>query len=174
LLLENAAGQGTTLCASLEELAEVLDRVRPKGRLGVTLDTCHLFANGFELRTEEGYGDLVDRIRATIGEANVRAFHLNDAKAPLGSHLDRHENIGRGEIGTDGFRRLVADRRWETVPGYLETPLDDHGYSRYATDLATLRGLRTPSVSRPRRSPPRAKGRRQATAVRARAPPRHR
>jgi len=169
LLLENAAGQGTTLCASLEELADVLGRVREPRRLGVTLDTCHLFANGTELRTEEGYGGLVDRIRATIGEQNVRAFHLNDAKAPLGSHLDRHENIGKGEIGLEGFHRLVRDRRWRDVPGFLETPLDERGYARYAEDLATLRGLRSKDVRSPpprRRAPARAasgKGRSRAS-----------
>ena len=153
LLLENAAGQGTTLCAPLEELAHVLDAVRDPGRLGVALDTCHLFANGFDLRTDDGYAGFLDRVRATVGEANVRAFHLNDAKAPLGSHLDRHENIGRGEIGTEGFRRLVNDPRWSTVPGYLETPLDDRGYARYAEDLGTLRAL---AAGRPGRavSPP--------------------
>ena len=142
LLLENSAGQGTTLCGTLEELAEVLGRVPEARRLGVTLDTCHLFASGFDLRTAEGYGALVDRIAATIGVEGVRAFHLNDAKAPLGSHLDRHENIGKGEIGAEGLRRLAGDPRWAAVPGYLETPLDDRGYARYAEDLATLRGER--------------------------------
>jgi deoxyribonuclease IV len=159
LLLENAAGQGTTLCSTLEELADILGRVRDARRLGVTLDTCHLFAAGFDLRTEDGYGGLIDRIRSTIGEENVRAFHLNDAKAGLGSHLDRHENIGRGEIGADGFRQLVRDRRWATVPGYLETPLDERDYARYSEDLATLRGLLEPPGPRssaPRGSRPRA------------------
>jgi len=162
LLLENAAGQGTTLCASLEELSEVLGRVRPAGRLGVALDTCHLFANGFDLRTEEGYGRLVDKIRSTVGEESVRAFHLNDAKAGLGSHLDRHENIGRGEIGVGGFRRVVTDARWAAIPGYLETPLDDRGYARYAEDLATLRRLGTPARSPPSARPARGAGRRTA------------
>jgi deoxyribonuclease IV len=154
LLLENAAGQGTTLCGSMEELGEVLGRVQGARRLGVALDTCHLFASGVDLRTEEGYGGLLDKIRATFGEPNVRAFHLNDAKAPLGSHLDRHENIGRGEIGAVGFRRLVSDARWAEVPGYLETPLDDDGYARYAEDLATLRKLR--STTGTAAKPPRA------------------
>jgi deoxyribonuclease IV len=158
LLLENSAGQGTTLCGSLEELAEVLARVPAARRLGVTLDTCHLFANGFDLRTDDGYGALVDRIGSTIGEAAVRAFHLNDAKAPLGSHLDRHENVGRGEIGAEGMRRIVRDRRWAEIPGYLETPLDDRGYARYAEDLATLRasGPATPSGEDAPRARPRA------------------
>jgi deoxyribonuclease IV len=156
LLLENSAGQGTTLCSSFEELADVFGRVTNPRRLGVTLDTCHLFAAGFQLRTEDGYGALVDKVRSTFGEANVRAFHLNDAKAPVGSHLDRHENIGRGEIGVEGFRRIVTDARWAKVPGYLETPLDERGYARYAEDLATLRELRPPTRSRPSRPRPAA------------------
>jgi len=151
LLLENAAGQGTTLCSTMEELAEVLRKVPDARRLGVTLDTCHLFAAGFDLRTDDGYGALVDRIRSTFGESNVRAFHLNDAMAGLGSHLDRHQNIGQGEIGSVGFRHFVNDPRWAEVPGFLETPLDERDYERYAEDLATLRGLR--SAAGGRRSP---------------------
>ncbi|EQD72023.1 apurinic endonuclease Apn1, partial [mine drainage metagenome] len=95
-------------------------------------------------RTEDAYATLGDRIERVLGRAAVRAFHLNDAKADLGSHLDRHENIGRGRIGTDGFAHLVRDPRWRDVPGYLETPLSDDGYSAYATDLATLRKLEAP------------------------------
>ena len=141
LLLENAAGQGTAMCSSFEELAEVLHAVDVPARVGVCLDTCHLFAAGFNFVTPEGYGELMDRIDATFGRAAVGAFHLNDAKAGLGSHLDRHENIGKGQIGAEGFRALVNDPRWSAVPGYLETPIDDRGYARYAEDLATLRGL---------------------------------
>jgi deoxyribonuclease IV len=150
LLLENAAGQGTALCSSLEELQDVLAQIDAPERVGVTLDSCHLFAAGHDFRTAEQYGALVDRIAATIGLAAVRAFHLNDAKAALGSHLDRHENIGKGEIGREGFAHLVSDARWSTVPGYLETPLDDHGYDRYAEDLTVLRSL----VASPRAPPP--------------------
>jgi deoxyribonuclease-4 len=141
LLLENSAGQGTTLGATLEELATVLAAVGAPDRLGVALDTCHLFAAGWDFRTEELYGRLIDRVHDTIGLGTVRAFHLNDAKSGLGSHLDRHENIGKGEIGLDGFRRLLRDRRWDATPGYLETPLDDRGYDQYAEDLSTLRSL---------------------------------
>jgi deoxyribonuclease-4 len=141
LLLENAAGQGTTLGSTFEELASVLAQVDRADRLGVTLDTCHLFAAGFDFRDERGYADLMDRVERVLGRETVRAFHLNDAKAELGSHLDRHENIGKGEIGAEGFRHLVTDRRWTETPGYLETPLDDRGYARYAEDLSTLRAL---------------------------------
>ncbi len=157
-LLENAAGQGTTLGSTFEELATVLGAVDAPDRLGVTLDTCHLFAAGWDLRTDEGYGRLIDKLRDTVGLGTVRAFHLNDAKAGLGSHLDRHENIGHGEIGLEGFRRVVNDARWSSTPGYLETPIDEAtGYARYAADLRTLRSLlpgapRPPETSaRPRR-----------------------
>jgi deoxyribonuclease-4 len=142
LLLENAAGQGTALCSSLEELSAVLHAVGQPDRVGVTIDTCHLFASGVDFRTESTYGQLMDRIDSTIGRSALRAFHLNDAKAPLGSHLDRHENIGQGELGVDGFARLVRDERWRDVPGYLETPLDDDDYARYVADLRVLKDLR--------------------------------
>ncbi len=162
LLLENAAGQGTTLCSTFEQLAQVLHDVAAPARVGVLLDTCHLFAAGFDFRTREGYGALLDRIDGTVGRSAVRGFHLNDAKGPLGSHLDRHENIGRGEIGVDGFRPFVNDARWAEVPGFLETPLDESGYARYAADLVTLRGLIQDAAPVP--SKPRAK---RSTAARA-------
>ncbi len=157
LLLENAAGQGTTLGSTFPELRRVLDAVGAPDRLGVCLDTCHLFASGIDLRTPDAYGRFVDRLSSELGTDVVRAFHLNDAKAPLGSHLDRHENIGRGQIGAEGFALLVRDPRWAGVPGYLETPLDEHGYDRYAEDLRVLRGLRdAPAVA-----PPAVSGRRR-------------
>jgi deoxyribonuclease-4 len=143
LLLENAAGQGTALCSTFSELRTVLDGLSTPSRVGVTLDTCHLFAAGNEFRTPESYGALVDRLDSELGVEEVRAFHLNDAKADLGSHLDRHENIGKGKIGLDGFRGLVNDPRWASTPGYLETPLGEDEYGAYIADLATLRGLVT-------------------------------
>lgn len=154
LLLENAAGQGTTLGASFEQLARVLQAVNAPSRVGVALDTCHLFASGVDFRAAEGYGRMVDEIDRTVGLAAVRAFHLNDAQAPLGSRKDRHENIGRGQIGTEGFRHLVNDARWRDVPGYLETPLDDRDYEKYAEDLRTLRSLLAEAGSPPRSPEP--------------------
>ncbi|MGI0156568.1 MAG: deoxyribonuclease IV, partial [Thermoplasmata archaeon] len=165
LLLENAAGQGTALGATFEELSSVLAAVDAPGRTGVTLDTCHLYAAGWDLRTEEAYGRLVDRIHDTIGLETVRAFHLNDAKAELGSHLDRHENIGKGTIGLDAFRRLINDPRWANRPGYLETPLDDNGYARYALDLSTLRSLTEPAGAAAPAPAPRRKKRAGSSTV---------
>ncbi len=141
LLLENAAGQGTTLGTTFEELRWVLDAVGRPERVGVALDTCHLFAAGNDFRSDEGYRAVMERVERVLGRGTVRAFHLNDAKAELGSHLDRHENIGKGQIGLDGFRHLVRDPRWAGTPGYLETPIDENGYARYAEDLRTLRSL---------------------------------
>jgi deoxyribonuclease IV len=164
ILLENAAGQGTTLGSKFEELASVLAQVDRPERLGVTLDTCHLFAAGFDFRDESGYGRLMDDVERVLGADTVRAFHLNDAKEELGSHLDRHENIGKGKIGTEGFRHLVNDRRWDSTPGYIETPLDDRGYARYAEDLSTLRSLvARASVPAPVRKPARRAATRPST-----------
>lgn len=86
----------------------------------------------------------MDQIDHDLGLEHVGAFHLNDAKGPLASHRDRHENIGKGEIGLEGFRHFVSDPRWRERPGYLETPLSDDDYGAYRTDLATLRSLETP------------------------------
>lgn len=141
VLLENSAGQGSSIGKTFEELHEVLSRLDDPKRAGVTIDTCHLFASGVEFRTEESYGAMVDRLAATLGTAAVGAFHLNDAKAPLGSHLDRHENIGKGEIGAAGFHWFVNDPRWANVPGYLETPLTEDDYAAYEEDLRQLRSL---------------------------------
>jgi deoxyribonuclease-4 len=149
ILLENAAGQGTTLGSKFEELASILAQVHRPDRLGVTLDTCHLFAAGYDFRDPTSYGILMDRLERELGSKTVRAFHLNDAKEELGGHLDRHENIGKGKIGLEGFRQFVTDPRWAETPGYLETPLDDRGYARYAADLRTLRSLLPASAASP-------------------------
>ncbi len=160
-LLENASGQGTALCSSFTELADALHGVTEPARVGVALDTCHLFANGVDLRTPESYAAVMDQIERELGSREVRAFHLNDAKADLGSHLDRHENIGKGHIGAEGFRPLLNDPRWADRPGYLETPLaeGEEGYGSYATDLATLRSLLEghPVPPRPAKLPAKAR-----------------
>jgi deoxyribonuclease-4 len=163
VLLENSAGQGSSVGSTFEELAEVLGRLEQPKRAGVTIDTCHLFASGVDFRTEELYGAMVDRLSSTLGIAAVGAFHLNDAKAPLGSHLDRHQNIGDGEIGVAGFRPFVNDARWAAVPGYLETPLTEDDYAAYEEDLRRLRALVGPAPSAPAASAPRPAARRART-----------
>ncbi len=161
ILLENAAGQGTTLCSKFEELATVLDALDRPDRLGVNLDTCHLYAAGYDFHDATAYGALMDHVEKVLGTRRVFAFHLNDAQEKLGSRLDRHQNIGKGHIGLEGFRSLLNDPRWSNAPGYLETPLDDHGYRRYVEDLETLRSLLS---SAPAASPKRRPASRQSAA----------
>ncbi len=141
VLLENTAGGGSTIGRSFEELAALLERVRATERVGVCLDTCHLFAAGYDLRTLEGYTAVVKACARQVGLARVRAFHLNDARAPLGSGLDRHEKIGKGRLGLAAFRWLMTDRRFMRVPMALETPKDPEPRADRAA-LALLRKLR--------------------------------
>jgi deoxyribonuclease IV len=160
VLLENMAGQGSTLGAQFTELAQIREGVSERHRVGVAVDTCHLFAAGHDFRTAEGYARVMDQVDHDLGLEHVAAFHLNDAKGPLGSHRDRHENIGKGEIGIEGFRHFVNDPRWRERPGFLETPLTDDDYAAYRADLATLRSLEAPR--------PAARGGRARPARRAR------
>jgi deoxyribonuclease IV len=141
VLLENTAGGGATIGRSFEELAALLAAVRDADRVGVCLDTCHLFAAGYDVRTPEGYERTVRTCARLVGLRRVRAFHLNDAKAPLGSGLDRHEKIGSGELGVQPFRLLMRDRRFARVPMALETPKDPEPTADRQA-LALLRRLR--------------------------------
>lgn len=138
LLLENTAGQGTNLGWRLEHLEEILRRVRSR-RLGICIDTCHLFAAGYDLRTPKRYERTMDELDTRLGLDRIAAFHLNDSKHPLGARRDRHEHIGEGEIGRRGFRLLLRDPRFEERPGILETP---GGPDHYEENLASLRRLR--------------------------------
>jgi len=137
VLLENTAGQGTNLGHRLEHLGSLLRMVRSR-RLGVCIDTCHLFAAGYDFRTAAAYRRTFAEIDARVGLDRVHAFHLNDSKHPCGARRDRHEHIGEGEIGDEGFARLVRDRRFADRPGLLETPGGPEGY---ATNLKRLRKL---------------------------------
>ena len=146
IALENTAGGGGTLGRTFGELGALLDRAGRARRVGVCLDTCHLFAAGYDLRAPEGYRAAVAECAEAVGLERVLAFHLNDAKAPLGSGLDRHENIGRGRLGLGPFRRLLNDARFAAIPKVLETPKDPEP----AADLRNLAVLRRLRVSAPR------------------------
>jgi deoxyribonuclease IV len=122
VLLEHTAGQGTSLGWRFEQIARVLEHLDGHPRVGVCLDTCHLFAAGYDLSTERGYKRTFDAFRRTVGLDRLRVLHLNDSKRPLGSRLDRHEHIGRGALGLEAFRRVVNDRRLRRLPMLLETP----------------------------------------------------
>jgi deoxyribonuclease-4 len=120
-LLETTAGQGSNLGGTFEELAMILERVREPERYGVCLDTCHIFVAGYDIRTLDAYATSIGEFDRIIGLDQIKAFHFNDAKADLGSHLDRHAHIGRGMIGEDGFRAFVNDPRFHGLPALLET-----------------------------------------------------
>ncbi|MGH7163374.1 MAG: deoxyribonuclease IV, partial [Planctomycetota bacterium] len=141
VLLENTAGQGTNLGHRLEHLAELL-RLAASGRVGVCLDTCHLYAAGYDLKSEAGYEKTFREADDLFGLERVKAFHLNDSKTPCGSRVDRHEHIGKGTLGSAAFRRLVQDARFQALPALLETPGGPEGYARDLRNLARLRKMR--------------------------------
>ena len=141
-LLETTAGQGSCLGCDFSHLADILQQVDDAYRLGVCFDTCHVFAAGYPLGTEEDYKDTMRQFNRLIGVKQIKAFHLNDSLKPLGSRVDRHAHIGRGEMGLAPFRYLLNDRRFRKIPMYLETPKGNHeGKSWDEVNLARLRRL---------------------------------
>lgn len=140
ILLETTAGQGTKLGYRFEHLAWLLNHAPGGERLGICLDTCHVFAAGYELRTLEGYAATMDAFDSVIGLERLKALHLNDSRGALGSRKDRHEHIGKGHIGLQGFRHVVSDPRLAGLPGLLETPKSDDLHED-RENLALLRGL---------------------------------
>jgi len=127
ILLENAAGAGDTVGRSFEELAEVIDAAAGDERLGVCLDTQHLWASGIPFGTVEEADDLIDLIDATVGIQRLRCLHLNDSKVDFGANRDRHENIGDGTIGADGLAALLGHPTLQGLPAILEVPGEGDG-----------------------------------------------
>lgn len=140
LSIETTAGQGSTLGRTFEEIAQIIDGVEDKQRVSVCFDTCHVFAAGYDIRTEETYRTTMNRFDEVIGFERLQVFHLNDSVKDLGSFRDRHAHIGQGAIGTTAFRLLLADPRLQGRPGILETPKDDD-VTEDLMNLTTLRGL---------------------------------
>ncbi len=140
--LEITAGQGTSLGYRLEHLAEIISQVKAPKRLGVCLDTAHLFAAGYDFRGRK-YTKFRKHVEATVGISRVKVLHLNDSKKELGSRVDRHDHIGKGTIGVDGFRPLVRDKAFKKVPKILETPKgkSDDGREWDQINLELLRSL---------------------------------
>jgi deoxyribonuclease-4 len=151
VLLENSAGAGGFLGAAFEDFGDIVDLLGGEPRVGVCLDTAHLFAAGWDLRRREGVDAMVDAFDRAAGWERVRVLHLNDSKESLGSHLDRHENIGEGYLGIDGFRAIVTHPLLRTLPGIIETPgFDQQGPDR--KNLARLKRLRGDRVRPARRA----------------------
>jgi deoxyribonuclease-4 len=124
ILLETMAGQGSSTCYRLEHLAHIYQKSTFKNRLGICLDTCHIFAAGYDIRTQETYDAFWTAFDQIIDIDALKAIHVNDSKKELGSRVDRHENIGNGRIGLDGFKLLFNDQRFFAIPKILETPKD--------------------------------------------------
>lgn len=140
ILLENSAGEGTELGATFAELGTVLKNIKEKSRVGVCIDTCHAFCAGYDLTTPQGLEQTLAELDREVGLEHVVLVHLNDSKFPLGSRRDRHEHIGQGYIGTEGFRLVVNHPALRDKPFILETPKDDD--SSDPTNLARIRALR--------------------------------
>jgi deoxyribonuclease-4 len=150
IALENTAGGGGSLGRTFDQLGSLITRVARPERLGVCLDTCHLFVAGYDIRTASGWRAVVDECAATVGLDRVLAIHLNDAQAGLGSRLDRHQHIGQGALGLAAFRRLLNDPRFARIPKVLETPKEPEPRADLR-NLARLRALRASATSSPRR-----------------------
>jgi deoxyribonuclease-4 len=128
VLLETMAGQGSVVGSKLEEIAQIRSLITQKERIGVCLDTCHIFAAGYDFTSLETYKIFWDNFDSSIGIKHLKTIHLNDSKKELASRVDRHENIGQGKIGIKGFKLLLNDERFFSIPKILETPktsLDD-------------------------------------------------
>jgi deoxyribonuclease-4 len=140
VLLETTAGQGTSLGHRFEHLAYLLENVEQPERFGICVDTCHIFAAGYGLATDDEYDATMDLLKKQIGLKAVKLFHVNDSVKGLGSRVDRHAGLGLGMIGLNAFRRLVTDSRFAKLPMILETPKeDDDGHEMDPVNLRILR-----------------------------------
>ncbi len=139
ILIENTAGAEFSLGGKLEQVAELVERLRPSAPVAVCLDTCHIHVAGYDIVSDAGYSDTMQQVGATLGFDTVRVWHCNDAKAAMGSKLDRHQHIGQGTIGAAPFRRLLHDARFAHCAFITETPVDEPGDE--ARNVATLKAL---------------------------------
>jgi len=120
-VIENTAGQGSNLGYKFEHLAYIIERVKDKSRVGVCIDTCHMFTAGYDIRTKEAYDKTWNEFGEIVGFEYLSGMHINDSKPPLGSRVDRHHSLGKGEIGLDAFRFIMNDERMDDIPLILET-----------------------------------------------------
>lgn len=136
-VIENTAGQGSNIGFDFDHLAYVIDKVEDKSRVGYCIDTCHAFAAGYDLHTEEACRDTFAKLDRSVSMSYLRGMHLNDAMKIIGSHVDRHSQLGEGMIGMEAFRFICSDRRFDNIPLILETPDE----SRWQQEIAILKGF---------------------------------
>jgi deoxyribonuclease-4 len=141
ICLETTAGQGSSLGYRFEHLAGIREGIMQRERVGVCVDTCHIFAAGYEIRGRKAYDETMRRLDEVIGLDQIACIHLNDSQRELGSRVDRHAHVGQGHIGLEGFRLLVNDPRFRHVPMILETPKGDDPIASDRHNLAVLRSL---------------------------------
>ena len=141
LLFETTAGQGTSIGHRFEQIASIMDRIQNRGRVGVCLDTSHVFAAGYVIRTESAYHKTIHHFDSTVGLKQIFVIHLNDSKKELGTRVDRHENIGEGTIGNAAFAYIMNDRRFRKVPKIIETPKEKGGQDSDRINLDRLRSF---------------------------------
>lgn len=145
ILIENTAGQGSAIGRTFEEVAEIMAGAAKDLPMGACIDTAHSFAAGYAIHTTRGLAEMVQRLDSTVGLEHVRVIHANDSKTVFGSHADRHEHIGKGQIGKEGFRRIVRHPRLKSIPFICETPIgrpgDDKRNLRTMRELAGIKAL---------------------------------
>ncbi|MHA1376824.1 MAG: deoxyribonuclease IV [Candidatus Helarchaeota archaeon] len=139
ICLETMAGQGTNIGRKFEELARIIKLIKDNSRIGICFDTCHAFAGGYNIKTEKGYIKTWEEFDSVIGLDKLKVFHINDSQGMLGKRKDRHEHIGKGEIGLEGFRLLLNDPEFKNYAGVLETPKGKD----LAEDVENLKVLRS-------------------------------
>lgn len=139
LTIENTAGQGSNLGWRFEHIAAIIERIEDKSRVGVCIDTCHMFTAGYDIRTSEAYDATWDEFSAIIGFQYLKGMHINDSKPDLGSHVDRHDSLGKGKIGLDAFGFLMNDPRMDNIPLVLET-IDETIWAQEIQLLYSLQG----------------------------------
>ena len=139
LVLENTAGQGSNLGWRFEHLAHIIDKIEDKSRVGVCIDTCHMFTAGYDIRTKEVYDATWAEFEKVIGFNYLMGMHINDSKPELGSHVDRHDSIGKGKIGLDAFKFIMNDKRMDDIPLILET-IDESIWKEEIELLYSLEG----------------------------------
>ncbi len=138
VLLETMSGKGSEIGSRFEELRDIMDRVHLKDKIGVCLDTCHVYDAGYDI--VDRFDSVLDEFDRIIGADKLKAIHLNDSKNPFASHKDRHEKLGQGSLGMSAIKRIINHPRLRSVPFYLETPNETDGY---AAEIALLKSLRT-------------------------------